>query len=313
MKKYLLLLLTALIVCGMKPMDAKASKSASTAGISAQSRFAKSQKDTSEIDTFAQEYLEKMKGQLSNPEILGMTDKEFTGAALGGVFSTYLFDKEGNLISEDGLAYPVFYNDKMIAILETSYDSEVLTYTYTFGRSYADKLEQILITGNLDDTKGLIVGRIADKFFITDGVHVEIILECPANLFSEPDKISKEELMLICKKLPQVIDAQYTFIRKPDVDTNYEKNISQTKAKKLLKSYLKKKGEWKTGYSLVSKRGTTEKSFKIGEKKVYRFDLKTADGKKQGSSKQVQKYAVTYDGRNIYLYIPSNKKYVEQI
>lgn len=215
MEKYLLFLLTVLAVCSLKVTDVMVSKDTDKTKITTEYRLAKSRKNTTNIDCNAQKQLKKMKKQFqTEPDVLGMTKKELAGASLGNAFTIFLFDKNGKLLSDHGLVYPVFFKGKIIAILEMDYDRDTFAYTYTFGKAYADKLGQILCEGNIDSQKGLIVGRIANKFFITDGVHVEIILDQSANLLSEPDTISQEELEVLCRKLPQVVRANYISISK---------------------------------------------------------------------------------------------------
>lgn len=315
MKKYLLFLFTVLTVCSLRVTDAMAAQNIES--VTTDFRLAKSQEVTSDVDAYAQKYWKNTKEQFQNlskeqfQDIsagMGITEEELAGASLGEAFTIYGFDKNGKVVSDDALAYPVFYNGKMIALLEMGYDSAA-SNTGTFGKSCADRLDQILHSGDLDTTKGLILGRIADKLFLTDGVHVEIILETRANMFTEPETISKDELGKICVKLPQAIDANYVSIVPSSVESGIPKNLSQKEAKIYLKSYLKETGKWKTGYVLTAKETTSGKKLKIGGDKAYRFRLK--DFRKQKTGKLVADYAVTFYG-TIYLYVPKGKKYVKQ-
>lgn len=213
MKKSISLLLAVLIACTIGAANTAASVNQNKTNITEGLHIAKSRQNTPEADLLARTYFKSMKEQMAiEPSMFGFTAEELAGASLGGAFTVYVFDKNGETVSDDGLAYPVFYDGEIAAVLEIGYGSDS-KYHCTFGKAYAKELNDIFLTGNLNAAKGMIIGRIADKFFLTDGEHVEIILDKPAQ--SQSEVISKEELEPVCSKLPLAIDASYVAVDKP--------------------------------------------------------------------------------------------------
>ena len=87
----------------------------------------------------------------------------------GRYFEEYVFDTSGRIVSDDTLAYPVIYNDEIIAVLEVYYDNTTDAYYYTFGKAYAENLNELRYESDVNTNANLIIGRVADKLFITDG------------------------------------------------------------------------------------------------------------------------------------------------
>ena len=76
------------------------------------------------VDMLAAEHLSTMKLQFAaNPSALGFGADELSCALLGNAFTLYVFDTSGRIVSDDTLAYPVIYNDEIIAVLEVYYDN----------------------------------------------------------------------------------------------------------------------------------------------------------------------------------------------
>lgn len=139
--------------------------------------------------------------------MLGLSERELEGASLGYAYTSYLFNENGKILSDNDLVYPVIYNGEIIAILEAGYDSLTSKYNYTFGKAYADELNKLCHAERTNASKKFMIGRIADKFFLTNGKQVDVILDKTSD--EQRKTISETELKLICERVSESIDACY--------------------------------------------------------------------------------------------------------
>lgn len=209
MKKYLSFFLAVLLVCSMS-MTAFAASNDSTGKISPANLRVASKDTQAGVDVLAAEHLTTLKRQFSgNPSALGFTADELSGAALGTAFTLYVFNTNGQIVSDETLVYPIIYNNEIIAVLEMYYDSTSSAYCYTFGKAYAEDLNEIRYESAVNTDANLVIGRIADKLFITDGSKVDIIYNMPVD---QPTTISTNEIKNVCSVLTKNASASFSEI-----------------------------------------------------------------------------------------------------
>ncbi len=77
-------------------------------------------KETSDsVDALAANHLSSMKQQFaSTPAALGFDKAELSNAALGTAFTLYVFNENGQIVSDDTLVYPVIYDNEIVAVVE---------------------------------------------------------------------------------------------------------------------------------------------------------------------------------------------------
>lgn len=130
-----------------------------------------------DVKSLALQHLATMKSSLSaNPEALGFSALEFSNLHIVNPFSIYVFDESLRLIPNDVHVFSLIYLDNIVGVIEVKYDAETDSYSFTFGKSYGDELNKLQskYTGN---DRGLIIGRMGDKLFATDGKDATILLE----------------------------------------------------------------------------------------------------------------------------------------
>ncbi|MCQ2523037.1 MAG: hypothetical protein MJ123_01745 [Lachnospiraceae bacterium] len=150
------------------------------------------------LNDLANEYLRFQKKQIVDPKIMGFSHGELQNATLNSPFSFYVFDNEGEIISCDSWIYPVVSKEKVIAILEMSYNEETSDYCYTFGKAYSDKLNDVLNSSVFGKGSILFIGRVKDKIIISDGSISEILFEIPSR---ERSIITENMISVISEKV----------------------------------------------------------------------------------------------------------------
>ena len=216
MKKYISIFLAVLLVCSMSITAFAASNDSTEKIIPANLRVA-SEDTSAGVDALAAEHLSTTKCQFSgNPSALGFTADELSGAALGTAFTLYVFDTDGRIVSDETLVYPIVYNNEIIAVLEMYYDSASSAYCYTFGKAYAEDLNEIRYESAVNTDANLIIGRIADKLFITDGSKVDIIYNMPVD---QAATISTNEIKNVCSDLAKNVSASFSEIDRISVQS----------------------------------------------------------------------------------------------
>ncbi len=159
-------------------------------------------------DKLAEDYLLLMKKQFSeNPYALGFVGDELSDCRLGKVFVLYVFSDDGRITSQNSFVYPIIYGDKIIAVLEMYYDSITSQYYYTFGKAYAEDLNVAVLNSDIDTNKKLVLGRVGNRLFVTDGKEVETVQKIP---LSQEDSISSEKLDEICKLIPKNLGNEFS-------------------------------------------------------------------------------------------------------
>ena len=222
MKKYLSFFLAILLVCSMS-MTAFAASADSDVQITPADLRVASGATSIQVNALAAEHLSTMKYQFSgNPSALGFTADELSGAVLGTAFTLYVVNTNGQIVSDETLVYPVIYNDEIIAVLEVYYDTTSSAYHYTFGKAYAEDLNEIRYESVVNATANLVIGRIEDKLFITDGSNVDIIYEMPVE---QATNISVAEIETLCSNLTQNVGDSFSIIS--EVNTQSSQFVSE--------------------------------------------------------------------------------------
>ncbi len=130
------------------------------------------------VELLALQHLIEMKEKLSvNPEALGFSDLELSKLQIGNSFSIYVFDKDLCIISNDVYVFPLLYKNNIIGVMEVKYDTTTDSYCFTFGKSYGNELNNLKKKYTCAEDSGLIIGRIGDKLFATDGNKATILLD----------------------------------------------------------------------------------------------------------------------------------------
>lgn len=123
MKRFFSLFLAIILICSMS-VTAFADSVDSADSVSPAKLHVAREAGSDTVDMLAAEHLSTMKLQFAaNPSALGFGADELSCALLGNAFTLYVFDTSGRIVSDDTLAYPVIYNDEIIAVLEVYYDN----------------------------------------------------------------------------------------------------------------------------------------------------------------------------------------------
>nr|WP_300839061.1 C39 family peptidase [uncultured Acetatifactor sp.] len=99
--------------------------------------------------------------------------------------------------------------------MEIYYNSTDSEYYYTLGRAYADELNKLRYSSNVDFENIVFIGQVADKLFVTDGKNVDVILEMPVE---KMPTVSVSELEEICTNLTVDESTDYAVICEPELD-----------------------------------------------------------------------------------------------
>jgi len=107
-------------------------------------------------------------------EPLGITESELAGMALGDPFTIYVFDNSWQIVEYDNLAFPLFYQDSVIAVMEVGYIADSDEFSASFGKSFADKLDELHNKYKDDDL--IIANYDARLLFATNGNEATVFI-----------------------------------------------------------------------------------------------------------------------------------------
>ena len=217
MKRFFSLFLAIILICSMS-VTAFADAVDSADSVSPAKLHVAREAGSDTVDMLAAEHLSTMKLQFAaNPSALGFGADELSCALLGNAFTLYVFDTSGRIVSDDTLAYPVIYNDEIIAVLEVYYDNTTDAYYYTFGKAYAENLNELRYESDVNTNANLIIGRVADKLFITDGSNVDVIYEMPVDQIAS---VSSVDIESVCDVLAQNVRASFSAINEVNTQSD---------------------------------------------------------------------------------------------
>ena len=217
MKRFFSLFLSIILICSMS-VTAFADSVDSADSVSPAKLHVAREAGSDTVDMLAAEHLSTMKLQFAaNPSALGFGADELSCALLGNAFTLYVFDTSGRIVSDDTLAYPVIYNDEIIAVLEVYYDNTTDAYYYTFGKAYAENLNELRYESDVNTNANLIIGRVADKLFITDGSNVDVIYEMPVDQIAS---VSSVDIESVCDVLAQNVRASFSAINEVNTQSD---------------------------------------------------------------------------------------------
>lgn len=130
------------------------------------------------ISMLVAQHLENMKAQIgASCEDLGFDLATFQNMSAGTPFVVYTFDETGGVLSDDVYSCPLIYNGNIVGIIGVYYDKNTNEYYYSLGKEYADQLNKLKKSSLLQLSDGIVIGRIGDKLFATDGSEVEILID----------------------------------------------------------------------------------------------------------------------------------------
>ena len=131
-----------------------------------------------DIACLAAQHLQMMKEQLGDScTAIGFAPDVFYNMTASTPFTVYTFDEEGRIITDDVYMSPLVYADKVVGTIGIYYDSEASEYHYSLGTTYATELNKLFYSTDLDADSGLVIGRLGDKLFATDGANANILFE----------------------------------------------------------------------------------------------------------------------------------------
>lgn len=195
--KRIFVLLLAIILIYNAPVTATASETTSN-GVPKELHVATIMEST-EVDNLAKEYLYQAKIMLAaNSSVRGFSEFELANASLGKPFSIYVLNESKQFVPSNTWVYPIFCENDIVGVMEVCYNSTKSKYFYTLGRAYADNLNRIRYSGNVDAGSILFVGQVADKLFITDGINIDVLSDMPTEQMAT---ITTFELEDICANL----------------------------------------------------------------------------------------------------------------
>lgn len=165
-----------------------------------------------DIACLAAQHLQMMKEQLGDScTAIGFAPDVFYNMTASTPFTVYTFDEEGRIITDDVYMSPLVYADKVVGTIGIYYDSEASEYHYSLGTTYATELNKLFYSTDLDADSGLVIGRLGDKLFATDGANANILFENPIDS-TQPAPISETQIEDICATIKANADQQYTTI-----------------------------------------------------------------------------------------------------
>lgn len=165
-----------------------------------------------DIGYLAAQHLKMMKEQAGDScTAIGFTPDVFYNMTASTPFTVYTFDKEGHIITDDVYMSPLVYADKIVGTIGIYYDNETGDYHYSLGTSYAAELNRLFHSTDLDANSGLVIGRLGNKMFATDGISANILFENPADS-AQPAPISESQIEDICATIKTNAAQQFTNI-----------------------------------------------------------------------------------------------------
>lgn len=112
---------------------------------------------------------------ITNPGALGFTAAELSGMQIGNPFSIYVFDEELNITSTDAIVFPLLYLNNIIGVMEGTYDASSESCCFTFGKAYGNELNNLI--NQYTARANIVIGRLGDKLFATDGTIATTLLD----------------------------------------------------------------------------------------------------------------------------------------
>ena len=166
--------------------------------------------NTDSISVLASQHLENMKAQIGTAcEDLGFDLTTFQNMSVGTPFVVYTFNKTGDVLSDDVYSCPLLYNGNIVGIIGVYYDSFTNAYYYSLGREYADQLNGLKKSSLLKLSDGIVIGRIGDKLFATDGSEVEILIDQAAD---NAISVNVEEIKNVSRQVKKNASTEYSTI-----------------------------------------------------------------------------------------------------
>ncbi len=98
-----------------------------------------------------------------------------------------------------------------------AYDNTTDAYYYTFGKAYAENLNELRYESDVNTNANLIIGRVADKLFITDGSNVDVIYEMPVDQIAS---VSSVDIESVCDVLAQNVRASFSAINEVNTQSD---------------------------------------------------------------------------------------------
>lgn len=186
--------------------------------------------NTDSISVLASQHLENMKAQIGTAcEDLGFDLTTFQNMSVGTPFVVYTFNKTGDVLSDDVYSCPLLYNGNIVGIIGVYYDSITNAYYYSLGREYADQLNGLKKSSLLKLSDGIVIGRIGDKLFATDGSEVEILIDQAAD---NAISVNVEEIKNVSRQVKKNASTEYSTIvsiEKPSKASPLDQSFSGTR------------------------------------------------------------------------------------
>lgn len=165
-----------------------------------------------DIACLAAQHLQTMKEQIGDScAAIGFTPDVFYNMTAAAPFTVYTFDEVGRIITDDVYMSPLVYADKIVGTIGIYYDSETGSYHYSLGTTYAAELNELFCSTDLDANSGLVIGRLGDKLFATDGAGASILFENPIDS-TRPAPINETKIEDICAAVKANAAQQYATI-----------------------------------------------------------------------------------------------------
>lgn len=164
------------------------------------------------IAYLAAQHLQTMKGQIGDScTAIGFSHDVFYNMTASTPFTVYTFDEDGNILTDDVYMSPLIYAEKIVGTIGIYYDTETSSYHYSLGTTYAKELNELFNSTDLDANSGLVIGRLGEKLFATDGVSATILFENP-NDSTQPTPKSGTHIEDICAIAKANAAQKYTAI-----------------------------------------------------------------------------------------------------
>lgn len=133
-----------------------------------------------DISFLVSQHLRTLQKQIgSSCTSIGFDPIVFMNMTASSPFTVYTFDKHGEVISDDVYMSLLMYSGEVVGTIGVYYDSASDSYQYSLGTNYADEMNSLLKETALEVSEGIIIGRLGDKLFATDGSKAEILFEYP--------------------------------------------------------------------------------------------------------------------------------------
>ena len=94
-----------------------------------------------------------------------------------------------------------------------------------------------------------------------------------------------------------------------DLAADPKGNVIKYYAERILQEYLKSANQWEEEYSLEP---TDPVVGEIDNNEVYRFEVRYKENVEEVGSRLINNYAITMDGKTIFLYDPANDQWIIQ-